>query len=89
MKSAVLNGHKAIKAGVCHDCGQPLLNTNGSFYERLEEVSMTSAYAAAICQSCWVATQGAPKCGARFAEDPELRCYLAPRHRGKCRYEVA
>lgn len=54
-----LNGHKAITANICYDCGGELRAADGTFSERLIDTARI-AFAAAICNHC---RQGRPPDG--------------------------
>lgn len=77
-----LAGHKAVEAGQCHDCQGPLIDSTGTYSERIEHVNQTQAYAAAICNGC-----KAKQAKCRKPTPEGTRCRLAPNHKGKCELE--
>lgn len=83
-----LHGHRAERENLCHDCQGPLRDDAGGYHTRFVNVSSLQAYAAAICRACWTA-RTPQVCGIREKDEGRtLSCYLAPHHRGKCKWEV-
>lgn len=81
-----LHGFCADRLNKCHDCQGPLRGPDGSYRQRMVEISGTQAYAASICVACQA------KLNNTACNDPaedlgrRLYCYLPPHHRGNHRY---